>query len=319
MKLVKTFACAALIATFSAFAQTYPGKPVRIVIPYPPGGTTDIVARLAQNRLSALLGQPVVVDNQGGATGAIGAGFVARSAPDGHTIMYTPGTDMVLRPFIMKANPVDPIKDFTPIIATISSVDIIAATAASPINSAKELVEYAKRNPGKLTYSTPGVSSHFHLAGELLKIHGVDIVHVPFKGGGPAVAAAAAGQTSLSLGNLTTMHAVVRDRRLKVIALIDAKRNPNLPGVPAMNEILPGYEMPGSWFAFYGPARLPGAIVARLNGDITQAFKSLELRAKVEELNMTIITGKPEEVTAFMRKGIETYGKIVKAAGIRPE
>lgn len=313
------FSAATIGLSSSAAAQAYPDKPVRIIVPYPPGGTTDLVARMTQDRLSGLLGQPLIVENRGGATGAIGAEFVARSKPDGYTLLYTPGTDMVLRQYLMKANPVDVAKDFTPIIATIKSTDVIAAHPSLPINSAKELVEYAKRNPGKLAYSTPGVGSQFHLAGELLKMHGVEVVHVPFKGGGPAVQAAVAGQTQLSFGNLTTMHGVLRDGRLKPVALIESKRHPNYPSVATLAETLPGYEMPGSWFAFFGPARVPGAIVSRLNSDIGRVFNAPEIRTKIEELNMGIITGTPEDVTGFIRRAVDSYGKIVKAAGIQPE
>jgi tripartite-type tricarboxylate transporter receptor subunit TctC len=310
---------AALGVCGSAGAQVYPDKPIRIVVPYPPGGTTDFVARLLQNTLSGFLGQSLIIDNRGGATGAIGAEYVARSKPDGYTIVYTPGTDMVLRQYIMKSNPVDVIKDFTPIIAAVQTSSVIAAHNSVPFASAKEFVDYARRNPGKLTYATPGVGSNFHLAGELLKIHGVVLQHVPYKGGGPSLSAVLAGETSLALNDFTTMLPAIRDGRVKGIALIDSKRNPGLPDVPAMNEILPGYEMPESWFAFFGPAGLPGPIVARLNSDISKAVNSPEVRPKLDERNITIITGTPENVTALSRNAIDIYGKVVKAAGLQPE
>jgi tripartite-type tricarboxylate transporter receptor subunit TctC len=313
------FAATAIAAPLAAMAQTYPDKPVRIVVPYPPGGTTDLVARLVQARLAGLLGQSIVVDNRAGATGAIGAEFVARSAPDGYTIMFTPGTDMVLRQYIMKANPVDVVKDFTPIVAAIQSSSLIASHPSLPVSSARELVEYAKKNPGKLTYGTPGVSSNFHLTGELLRIHGVDLVHVPFKGGGPAVAAVVAGQTDLVIGDLTSALPIVQDGRAKMLALTDSKRHPKLPNVPVMNETLPGYEMPESWFAFFGPARVPQPIVARLNRDIAAAVNSPDVKPKLDERYITVITGTPQDLAALVSTAIPVYGRIVKAAGIQPE
>jgi tripartite-type tricarboxylate transporter receptor subunit TctC len=312
--LVLVFACAA-----PAAAQGFPDKPVRVIVPYPPGGTSDFVARLLQNRLGAVLGQPVVVDNRGGATGAIGAEAVARSAPDGYTLCYTPGTDMVLRHFLMKNNPVDVNKDFTPIIVAVQSSSIIVANPSTPINSAKELIEFAKRNPGKLTYGTPGVGSNFHLAGELLKIHGVELTHVPYKGGGPALQAVLAGETMVSLMDFTTMLPHVKAGKLKGIALIDPKRHPALPDLPAMGEILPGYFMPESWFAFFGPAGMQPAVVARLNADVTRALNAPDVKPLLEERSLIIVAGPPSEVTRQIKNGFDVYGKVIKAAGIQPE
>ena len=209
-------AAALCCAASAASAQAYPDKPIRVIVPYPPGGTTDFVVRLAQNRLQAQLGQPLLIENRAGATGAIGAEAVARSAPDGYTIMYTPGTDMTLRQFIMKANPVDAIRDFSPISATVLSSSIIAAHPSMPFNNAREFIEYARKNPGKLNYGSPGVGSNFHLAGEYLKMHNVVLNHVPYKGGGPALAAVIAGETNLALNDFTTMLPMVQIGRAHV-------------------------------------------------------------------------------------------------------
>jgi len=302
-----------------AFAQSYPDKPVRLIVPYPPGGTTDVAARVLGNRLGLVLGQSVVIENRGGATGAIGAEAVARSKPDGYTLLYTPGTDMVLRHFLMKNNPVDVVKDFTPITIAVLSSSIIVAHPGTGINSAQQLIEYAKRSPGKLTYSTPGPGSNFHLAGELLKMHGVVLTHVPYKGGGPALQAALSGETSLSLADFTGIVPYVKDGRLKAIAVIDPKRQPALPELPAMGEILQGYSMPQTWFAFFGPAGLPQNIVSRLNADIARTLNSPDVRPRLEERNLTIVASAPEEVTKTIKASFDIYGKVIKAAGIRPE
>ncbi len=306
-------------ASLAAFAQGYPEKPIRVVVPYPPGGTSDFVVRLVQNRLQTQLGQPVLIENRAGATGAIGAEAVARAAPDGYTLMYTPGTDMTLRQFIMKANPVDAIKDFSPISASVLSSSIIVAHPSMPFGNAREFIEYARKNPGKLNYGSPGLGSNFHLAGEYLKMHGLVLTHVPYKGGGPALAAVIAGETNLAFNDFTTMLPMVREGRARAIALIDPKRNPALPDVPAMSEILPGYSMPESWFAFFGPAGMALPVVMRLNAEIARAFVAPDVKPRIDERALIIITGKPEEVTGYLRTGLDVYGKIVKAAGIKPE
>lgn len=312
---------AAALAGASAvsLAQGYPEKPVHIVVPYPPGGTSDFVVRLVQNRLQTQLGQALLIENRAGATGAIGAEAVARSAPDGYTLMYAPGTDMTLRQFIMKANPVDAIKDFSPISASVLSSSIIVAHPSMPFTNAKEFIEYARKNPGKLNYGSPGLGSNFHLAGEFLKMHGVVLTHVPYKGGGPALAAVISGETNLALNDFTTMLPMVREGRARALALIDPKRNPALPEVPAMSEILPGYSMPESWFAFFGPAGMQQPVVMRLNAEIARAFVAPDVKPRLDERALIIITGKPEEITGYLRTGLEVYGKIVKAAGIKPE
>jgi tripartite-type tricarboxylate transporter receptor subunit TctC len=303
----------------ACFAQTYPAKPVRLVVPYAAGGGADAIARLAQNRLAALLDQPVVVENRGGAGGAIGAEYVARAAPDGYTIMFTPGTDMLLRQFLSKNTRLDVVRDFTAIAVVADSFAVIAAKPSEPFATAAEFVEYARRNPGKLTFASPGMNSNFHLAGELLKMHGLDLVHVPFSSNGPSATALAAGQVDLMFGNLATALPLVRDGRAKAVALFDVKRYARLPNLAALPEVLPGFNLPSSWFGYFGPARLPAAVVARLNADINAAFASSEVRPRVEEQSMTVLNATPQEFAAMVREGVEIYGKIVRAAGIKPE
>ena len=316
-RLAATALCAGTLA--GALAQSYPDKPVHVIVPYPTGGTTDVGARILANRLGTLLGQNVVVENRGGATGAIGAEAVARAKPDGYTLVYTPGTDMVLRHFLMKSNPVDVVKDFTPITIAVQSSSIIIANPGRNISTAQQLIDFARKNPGKLTYSTPGPGSNFHLAGELLKMHGIVLTHVPYKGGGPAVQAAIAGETDMSLADFTGIVPLVKEGRVKAIALIDSKRNPALPEVPAMGEILPGYSMPETWFAFFGPAGLPQPIVSRLNAEVLRTVNSPDVRPRLEERNLTVVGSLPEDVTRVIRASFEIYGKVIKSAGLKPE
>jgi tripartite-type tricarboxylate transporter receptor subunit TctC len=313
------FLCSLLFVPIACFAQAYPEKPIRLVIPYPPGGATDLTGRLLQARLSAALNQPIVIDNRGGATGAIGARNVAQSAPDGYTLLFTVGTDMALNRLRSPGASVDPEKELTAIAPAVASVSCIAVSAAAPVGSLGELVSFARRNPGKLTYGTPGVGSNFHVAGELLKLHGVDLLHVPFKGTGPAMAALVAGQIDLAIGNLQVALTNARSGKIKVLATLHAKRVEGLPDVPAVGEALPGSDMPPGWYGFFGPARLPRPIVDRINAEVNKALRSPETRTKLQEMTFAITEGSPEEFAALVRSSMATYAKIVRATGVKFE
>jgi tripartite-type tricarboxylate transporter receptor subunit TctC len=302
-----------------AFSQAYPDRPIRLVIPYPPGGATDLTGRLLQSKLAATLHQPIVIDNRGGATGAIGTRNVAQSAPDGYTLLFTVGTDMALNRIRSPASSVDPEKELTPIAPAVASVSCIAASTSAPVGSLSELVSFARNNPGKLSYGTPGIGSNFHVAGELLKLRGVELLHVPFKGTGPAMAALVAGQIDLAIGNLQVALTNARSGKIKVLATLHATRFEGLPDVPAVAEAVPGSDMPPGWYGFFGPARLPRPIVERLNAEVNKALASPEVRAKLQQATFTIMEGTPQQFAALVRDSMATYANIVKATGIRFE
>jgi tripartite-type tricarboxylate transporter receptor subunit TctC len=292
---------------------------VRIIVPFAAGGGTDFLGRLITEKLTAALGQPVVIDNRPGAAGALGSDMVAKSKPDGYTLLFTPGAELATRPLLMKANPVDPLKDLAPIIAPLRTFSIIAAHGSANITSGRELIEAAKRAPGKLAYGTPGVGSAFHLAGEQLKARGLDLVHVPYKGAAPALTAVMAGETPLSINDLAITLPMMQAGKVRGFAVIEGRRHPALPDVPTMGESLPGYEMPESWFGFFGPAGLPAPIVQRLNTEIARAYGAPDVKARLDERLAVLAPGTPEDVTAIIKRSIEVYGAIARTAGIQPE
>ena len=316
---MRRLACAFLLLAASALAQGQP-RPLKIVVPFPPGNGTDILARLMAPKMTATTHQPVIVENRGGANGMIGAEAVAHAAPDGTTILFTSPSTHVTALFLSKNLPYDPIKDFTPITAAVEPVTVMTINPSLPVNSVKELIAYAKANPGKLNYSSPGVGAVFHMSGELFKLGaGVDIVHVPYKGASPALAGVIAGEVSIGFNSLASVLPHLRSGKLKVLAVLEAKRYPGLPDVPSIGEALPGFEKPASWFGLFGPARLPPQTLARLHDELVASLREPEVRSKIDELAMEVIANTPEQFSVMLKNGIDQYGRLIKAAGIQPE
>jgi tripartite-type tricarboxylate transporter receptor subunit TctC len=302
---------AILLAPGAAVSQS--ARPLKIVVPFPPGNGTDILARLMSPKMTAATGQPVIVENRGGANGMIGAEYVAHASPDGTTILFTSPSTHVTAQFLSKNLPYDPVKDFTP-------VTVMTVNPSLPVNSVKELISYAKANPGKLNYSSPGVGAVFHMSGELFKLGaGVDIVHVPYKGAAPALQAVIAGEVAIGFNSLASVLPHMRSGKLKVLAVLEAKRYAGLPDVPSIGEALPGFEKPASWFGLFGPAGLPSATTARLHDELVASLEDPGVHGKIDELAMTVIANTPEQFSAMLKSGIAQYGRLIKAAGIKPE
>ena len=300
-----------------ALAQEYPSRAVRIVVPYAPGGAVDLTARLMQPRLSEELGQPVVVENKPGAAGQVAAEQVSRAPPDGHALLYTVGAELAMRQ--SRPGAVDPSRDLTPIASTFASVSCVVVRADLPVDSLRALVDYAKRNPGKLSYGTAGVASTFHLAGERMKQYGVEMVHVPFKGAGPSVTALVAGEIDLSLTNLATALPPMRQEKVRLLAVIQARRFPGAPEVPAIDEAMPGFDMPVAWYAFFGPAGLPRNVVAKVAAAIEKTLDAPELKRRIDEGAMSIVFTGPERMPDLIRDTAHAYGRIVKETGVQLE
>src|SRR5712691_7760511 len=272
---------AAIAVPGSAFPQSWPARPVRIVVPFPPGNGTDILARLMAPKMTQALGQPVIVENRGGANGMIGAEAVARAAPDGTTILFTSPSTHVTSLFLSKNLPYDPIRDFTPITAAVEPVTVMTINPSLPVNSVTELIAYARANPGKLDYSSPGVGAVFHMSGELFKLGaGVDIVHVPYKGASPALAGVTAGEVSIGFNSLASVLPHMRSGKVTVLAVLEANRYPGLPQVPSIGEFVPGFEKPASWFGLFGPAALPAPVLARLHEELVRSLKERDVARK---------------------------------------
>jgi len=312
---------AALAGALSANVSAQsPARPLKIVVPFPPGNGTDILARLMSPKMSNSMHQPVIVENRGGANGVIGAELVARAAPDGNTILFTSPSTHVTSLFLSKSLPYDPIRDFTPITAAVEPVTVMTINPSLPVNSVKELIAYAKAHPGKLNYSSPGVGAVFHMSGELFKAGaGVDIVHVPYKGAAPALAGVVAGEVAIGFNSLASVLPHMRAGRVKVLAVLEANRYPGQPQIPSIGESLPGFEKPASWFGLFGPAGLPPAAVARLHTEIVKSLREPDVRSKIEDLAMTVIANTPEQFSAMLKSGIDQYGRLIRAAGLKPE
>ena len=313
---IAAWACLAL--PLAAQAQGYPSRPIRSIMTV--AGGADIVARLVAQGLTGALGQPVVVETQSGAGGAIGAEAVARAAPDGYTIMLTSASALVMNRFLSKSARLDPLKDFTPITKAFETVALVVTSPALPVGSMPDLVEYAKRHPGKLSYGTSGIGTTHHLSGESIRLlTGIDWVHVPYKGGPPVITDLIGGEIQVGFSILATAAPFIASGRIKVLAVNGAKRYHVIRDVPTVTEQLPGYEPPSTWGGYFGPARMPRTIVARLHDEIVRILNSPEVRAKAEDIGFPVATSTPEELNATIRRDIEYTAGIVKAIGIRPE
>lgn len=300
-------------------AQAYPAKPIRMIVSFPPGGMIDFTGRLISEKLSASLGQPIVVENRAGAGGRIAEEFVSRAASDGYTLLYTVGSNMTMQKFLSKSPSVDPLRDLTPIATAVLSVNVVAVRTSHPASSLRELFDMAKRNPGKLTYSSSGISSYHHLIGELLKHqHGIDFLHVPYKGSGPALTALVAGDVELTLSPFAVVLPQVKAGKVKVFAVMESNRYPGEPEIPTIGELLPGFKAPPSWFGFFGPPGLPQAIAARLNDELAKVLGSPEVGDRIRGGYQNVLVTPLNRMHPFLLETAETVGSIVKAAGIQP-
>jgi tripartite-type tricarboxylate transporter receptor subunit TctC len=299
-------------------ADAYPARPIRSIMTV--AGGADIIARLVAQGLTVSLGQPVVVETQSGAGGAIGAENVARAAPDGYTIMLTSASALVMNRFLSKSAHLDPLRDFTPITKAFETVALVVASPSLPANSIRELIEYAKRNPGKISYGTSGVGTTHHLSGESIRLlTGIDWVHVPYKGGPPVITDLIAGEIQVGFSILATAAPFIASGKIKILAVNGAKRYHVIPNVPTVSEQLAGYEPPSTWGGYFGPAGMPQELVTRLHDAIVRVLDSPGVRAKAEDIGFPIATSTPEELRATIRRDIEYTAGIVKAIGIKPE
>ncbi len=314
-------ACVWSALPLSAVAQPYPSKPVRLVVPYEPGGAVDILARALWPKLSENLGQPVVIENRGGAGGQIGAQLVAKAPPDGYTFMLTVGATHILGMFTQKSLPYHPIRDFTPITSAADTVLCVAATASFPVGSMKDLIEYAKRNPGKVAYGTTSVGGITHLVMEQVQmLSGVEMTHVPYKGGGPLSTNLVGAQIPLAAMPLVALMPHIRAGKVKVLALALSRRYELMPDAPTLVESIPGYQnIDGSGTWAFGPAGHPDPIVQRIRSAFVAALYVPETRAKIEASGQIVVGNTPQEFAEQIARMAELAGKMVKAIGFQPE
>jgi len=306
-----------LFASTAIAAAAWPEKPVRVIIPWPPGGSTDIVGRLIAMELTTRLKQQVIIDNRGGAGGIVGMQIAAAAPPDGYTLMLTSTAYGYL--IDKQEVPVDIVKSFAPVALIGLGDSALAVHPALPVKSVKELIALARARPGALNYASSGIGGFPHMNTELFKLKtGVDMVHVPFKGGGPAIADVMAGQTQIYLGTLVTVMPFISSGRLKLLALGGAKRNPNLPGVPTISETVPGYET-YIWWGIFAPNGTPPAIVARVHADTTAALTSPVFVKKLDEQGGAPVQMSSAEFGRLMVTETVKWTEVIKAAGIKGE
>lgn len=303
-------------------AQAFPSKPLKFIVPYPPGGGTDILGRALGQIIGDSVGQPVVVENRPGANGAVGSDIVAKSPADGYTIGFAGSSTHVLNPLLYKLN-YDPVKDFTPIttVATTSFVIVVKPDASPPYQygSLRELIAYVKANPGKVSYASFGNASAGHLAGEMFKyMAGVNMEHVPYKGSAPGQADVMAGHVPVMFSDMSGM-AHVKSGKLRALAVTGGKRLTSYPEIPTVAEAgVPGYDVQG-WFAVYGPAGLPRPVLDRLNAEFVKALSGTELRERLVGLGLEPATTTPEGLAALMRADREKWAKLIAEAKIKAE
>jgi tripartite-type tricarboxylate transporter receptor subunit TctC len=318
MKLVRLGAAvAALFLSFACAGEPYPSRPIRFVVPFPPGGGTDLLARTLSIRLREALGQPVVVDNRGGAGGVIGSEIAARAPADGHTLLLGSPGSLSINPHLGKLA-YDPRRDFAPVVQATLSPFTLAAGMPLPVNSVKEMVALAKAKPGSLLFGSSGSGATGHMAGEQFKLlTGVNIVHVPFKGSAQATTALLAAEVQLTFENLPVVLPHARNNRLKILAVGSLERSSMAPEVPTMREAgVPGYEAI-TCFGVLVPAGTPRAIVDRLNRELVRILNEPGVRDPLSSRGMQIVAGTPEAYAAYLSREFKLYGDIIRRANVR--
>lgn len=316
-------ACAAatlaFLCTAAAYAQNYPNKPIRWIVAFSPGGGGDTLVRTVARKLSDALGQEVVVDNRPGAGGNIGYTIVARAAPDGYTLLHGYIGNLAIAPNLYARLPYDPVNDFAPISEIATAPNIFVSHPSVPANNLGEFIAYAKANPKKVNFASPGIASAGHLAGELLKTAaGIDMVHVPYKGAGQAVIDLLGGQVQVMFSSMTAVIPHLSSGKLKAFATTGLRRSPTFPDLPTVAESgYPGFEAT-SWHGVLAPAGTPKPIIDLLHNEIIKVLESSDVKERLNNLGMEIIGSSPQAFREYIKRESQTWGKVVKASGMKP-
>ena len=303
---------------FPAVAQNYPTRPVRLIVAFAPGTTSDIIGRLFAEKLTQLMGQPFVVENRTGAGGTIAADQVAKSAPDGYTLLVSTAA-LPVSAHVYPDLKYDTVKDFASVTVITHSPLLLAANVNFPPKTVQELIQYARTNPGKVSFGSAGVGTSHHLTGEKLKLDtGIDMLHVPYKGSGPAHIDLMGGQIQLMFDNIVALIPHVKAGKVRALAVSSAKRHPLLPDVPSIQEAgVKDFETV-AWFGIVAPAATPKQVLARLNAETVKAIKLPDVNKRLLDAGSTMIGNSPEEADKFLRDEVEKWGTVVKAAGVKP-
>ena len=312
-------ACVALATALVATAASaaYPEKPITLIVPWAPGGSTDILARAIAEQLARSVGQPVIVENKAGASGNIGSNLVAKAKPDGYTILIGSMSTHAMNPALIPNMPFKGADDFTPIALVANVVNTMVINPAVPAKNLQEFIAYAKANPGKIAYASAGGGSTNHLSAEMFKkAAGIDMLHVPYKGGAPAVLDTVGNQTQVlfSAGTQTLPH--VKSGKLRLLGVTESKRSALMADVPTVGETLPGYEI-SVWYAAFGPAGMPRDLVAKLNAEINKALAVPEVRARMDAMGVEVINSTPEQLGETLKRDSLRYTRVIQDLGIK--
>ena len=307
------------LAPTQVSAQPYPNKPVTIVIGYTPGAVSDLTARTIAEGLQQAWGQTFIVDNRPGSGGNIGAAFVARAPADGYTLMVGTDATMASNVHLYKHVGFDPVKDFAPVAFAGANIICLAVNAELPIKSVADVIDYAKKNPGKLSYGSSGTGSPHHLAGVLLgQKAGIDLQHVPYRGGGAAVNDLLGGHIGMAFLSLSAAVPHINTGKIRIVSMVEKTRYAAMPDIPTIGETVPGFEM-SSWIGIFAPAGTAGHIIARLNDGIAKVLTGDGVKGKLANLGLVVVAGKPAELADVVMEGLKVRGELVRAAGIQPE
>jgi tripartite-type tricarboxylate transporter receptor subunit TctC len=301
-------------------AANYPNRPIRIIVTFVPGGPMDVIARSVGPKLTEMWGQPVVVENRPGAGGNIGMDYVAKSPPDGYTLVVSSFGPLVISPFVYPALPYDPVKDLTPITLAATSGFIVAVNSATPVHSVQELIALAKAKPGELTFGSSGVATPSHLGGQIFEsVAGINMIHVPYAGSGASVPALLTGEVQVLVEAPPLLLPLVKAGKLRALAVARRDRSPQLPDVPTVSEAgLAGAEV-GSWYGFHAPAGTPQPIIDKLYTGIAAALHDEAVRARLATVGADVVASTPDEYRKFMEAEFKKWGPMIKASGIKVE
>jgi len=309
-------ACLLVLASFAALAQ-YPSRPIRVIVPIPPGGAPDIAARVVGQKLSEILAVPVIIDNHAGSNGNIAGDMVAKSPPDGYTLLLGQDSLIAINPHLYTKMPFDPLKDLTPVATLVANQFVLAVNPSLPVKNFQEFIEYARRATPPLPYASGGNGSQHHLSMEILKQRaGIDMLHVPFKGGSPATVATVAGDTAAMFAGTSTA-TQIKAGKLRALAVTGTKRSPEYPDLPTIGEFYPGYEVT-IWLALFAPAGTPDAVLTTLRAAVEKALAAPDVRQKLSAAGgVEPFVTTPDEFAVLIRRDYDKYGKIVKTIGIK--
>ncbi len=300
-------------------ADVYPSKTIRLVVPFAPGGGSDIVARLLSPKMTEALGQTVVVDNRAGASANLGAAIVAKAAPDGYTLLLA-NANYTINPSLFKSLPFDPVREFAPVALLANVTNVLAIHPSIPAKSVKELISFAKAHPGQLNFASPGNGTSSHLAGELFRqVAKIEVVHIPYKGATPAITDLIAGQVSFTMASVLSVLPYAKQGRLRMLAVTTAKRSGALPDIPTISEAgLPGFEV-SNWYGILATGGTPRPAVDRLNSELARIARVPDLAEKLAAQGADPATGTPEEFERFIQAELKKWSAVVRSAGINPE